>query len=286
MKSARRLALTLGLVVAYMFAEVIGGLLTNSLALLADAGHMLSDAAALALSLFAAWIARRPAPPQRTYGYYRAEILAALANGATLIAVSILVVYEAYERFIEPPRVLGGTMLAIAAGGLAVNLAGLAILHGAREATLNTRGAWLHVLGDTAGSIGVIVAALAIWRLDWHWADPVASVVIGALVLWSSWNLLKVTVAVLMEQSPGHIDVDQVRGTIMSMEGVRGVHDLHIWTITTGLESLSAHVTIARGLPAADLLRDIRRTVDERFGIDLVTIQLEPEGFEEHLAPL
>jgi cobalt-zinc-cadmium efflux system protein len=279
--SFRRLAWTLILVVAYMLAEVIGGLLTNSLALLADAGHMLSDAAALGLSLFAVWIARRPPTPQRTYGYYRAEILAALVNGATLVAIAIYIFVEAYHRFRNPPAVMGFWMMVVAAGGLLVNLAGLWILHTAREESLNVRGAWLHVLGDAAGSVGAIVAGVLIWTLGWNWVDPLASVLIGLLIIVSSWRLLQETVGVLMEQAPSHIDVDGVRNAIMELEGVTGVHDLHVWTITSGLESLSAHVSVRDDLPAAALLHQIRRRLHERFGIDHVTLQLEPEHFDE-----
>lgn len=279
--SFRRLSWTLGLVIVYLIAEVIGGLLTNSLALLADAGHMLSDAAALGLSLFAIWIARRPATPQRTFGYYRAEILAALANGATLVAISIFIFYEAYERFRHPPRVLGAWMMVVAVGGLIVNLAGLLILHGSRDESLNVRGAWLHVLGDAAGSVGAIVAGILIWTLGWNWVDPAASVLIGLLILASSWRLLKETVGVLMEHAPAHIDVDAVRNAIVSIDGVLDVHDLHVWTITSGLESLSAHVTVDRNLPAEALLGRIQSRLREQFDLHHVTLQLEPEGFDE-----
>jgi cobalt-zinc-cadmium efflux system protein len=280
-RSFRRLVLVLGLVLVYMVAEVVGGLLTNSLALLADAGHMLSDAAALGLSLFAMWIARRPPTPQKTYGYYRAEILAALANGATLVAISIYIFIEAYQRFLAPPEVLGSAMMGVAVGGLIVNVGALVILHRSRDESLNMRGARLHVLGDAAGSVGAIVAGLLIWAFSWYWADPLASALIGVLIMYSSWNLLKSAVSVLMENAPGHIDVDEVRNAIMRLDGVIGVHDLHVWTITSGLESLSAHVTIEGGPPAADLLHTIRMILREQFGIDHITIQIEPESFVE-----
>jgi cobalt-zinc-cadmium efflux system protein len=276
-----RLALTLLLVLVYMLVELVGGLVANSLALLADAGHMLSDAAALVLSLLAMWIARRPPTARRTFGYYRAEILAALVNGAALVAISIYVFVEAYFRFRSPPRVMGAWMMAIAVGGLLVNVAGLVILHGARNDSLNVHGAWLHVLGDAAGSVGTIVAGGLIWALGWNWADPLASVLIGVLIILSSWQLLQETVAVLMESSPAHIDVDEVRDAIVSFEGVTGVHDLHVWTITSGLHSLSAHVSVRDDLPAADLLQRVRQRLHDRFGIDHLTIQLEPEHFEE-----
>lgn len=275
-RSRVRLALTLALVVTYMAAEVVGGLLTNSLALLADAGHMLSDAASLALSLFAIRMARRPATTQRTFGYHRAEILSALVNGATLVAISIFIFIEAFERFRDPPAVMGGAMMAVACGGLVVNGVGLAVLHGARNESLNVRGAWLHVLGDTLGSVGAIVAGLFIWWQGWRWMDPLASVAIGVLILYSSWSLLKQSVSVLMEHAPGHIDVDAVRAAMVEVDGVVGVHDLHVWTITTGLESLSAHVSVTADLPAAGVLRRLQGELRERFGLDHVTLQLEP----------
>jgi cobalt-zinc-cadmium efflux system protein len=269
----------LGLIVAYMVAEIVGGLLTNSLALLADAGHMLSDAAALALALFASWIARRPPTSRRTYGYYRMEILAALANGSALVAVSVFIFIEAFRRIGHPPEVASGLMMGVAAGGLAVNLAGLRVLHGGRSDSLNLRGAWLHVLTDALGSVAVLVAGALIWVRGWYWADPAASLALGVLVIYSSWALLKETVAVLMEEAPAHVDVDDVRNRIMAMPGVLGVTDLHVWTITSGMVSLSAHVATADDEPQRTMLADIRRMLHDRFGIDHLTIQLEPEGF-------
>jgi cobalt-zinc-cadmium efflux system protein len=277
----RRLALALALAAGYMVAEVVGGLLTNSLALLADAGHMLSDVAALALSLFAVWIAERPPTARRTYGYYRAEILAALANGATLTAVSLFIFVEAYHRLRQPPEVMGPGMLAVAVGGLAVNLIGLWLLHGGRGESLNVHGAWLHVLTDALGSVGAIVAAALIWAFGWAWADPVASVLIGLLVIYSSWRLLAESAAVLMESAPRGIDVDEVRRAMQGVPGVLAVHDLHVWSITTGLDCLSAHVVADGSHPHAALLKALRDTLHERFGIDHLTIQVEPEGFEE-----
>lgn len=276
----RRLSLTLGLAAVYTVAEVIGGLVTGSLALLADAGHMLSDVGALALSLFALWIARRPATSRRTWGYYRTEILAALANGATLIAISVYVFFEAWERFRNPPEVDAPVMMAIAVGGLLVNLAGLWILAGGRDESLNVRGAWLHVLTDALGSVQAIVAGALIWAFGWAWADPLASVLIGLLVIYSAWALLRDAVAILMESAPAHIDVDEVRDTIISLPGVLAVHDLHVWTITSGMESLSAHLVVKDGTEGRTLLSHVRSTVHDRFGIDHITVQLEPEEFE------
>jgi cobalt-zinc-cadmium efflux system protein len=277
----RRLALALGLAAGYTVVEVVGGLLTNSLALLADAGHMFSDVAALGLSLFAAWVAERPPTPRRTYGYYRAEILAALANGATLIAVSLFIFVEAYHRLRHPPEVMGPGMLAVAVGGLAVNLIGLWLLHGGRDESLNVHGAWLHVLTDALGSVGAIVAAGLIWAFGWAWADPVASVLIGLLVIYSSWRLLAESASVLMESAPRGIDVDEVHRAMRAVPGVLSVHDLHVWTITSGLDCLSAHVVADGSHSHAALLKALRDTLHEKFGLDHLTIQIEPEGFEE-----
>lgn len=279
--SRRRLAITLGLVSAYMVAEVIGGLATNSLALLADAGHMLSDAGALALSLFAMWIAERPPTPRHSYGYYRTEILAALVNGATLVAISIFIFVEAWHRFREPPEVQGGLMMGIATGGLLVNLAGLWLLNAGRGESLNVRGAWLHVLTDALGSVGAILGGFLIWAFGWAWADPAVSVLIGLLVIFSSWNLLRETVAVLMESAPAHVDVDRVRDTMAGVPGVTAVHDLHIWSITSGMVALSAHVCVTEGIDRDAALAAIRGRLHDAFGIGHCTIQVEREGYTE-----
>jgi len=280
-ENQRRLALTLVLVVIYMVAEIVGGLLTNSLALLADAGHMLSDAAALGLALFAIWFARRPPTPQHTYGYYRAEILAALINAATLVAVALYIFVAAIRRFASPPEVEGGLMLLIASGGLLVNLIGLWILRGGKDESLNIRGAWLHVLTDMFGSLQAMVAGALIWTLGWDWVDPLASILIGLLVTYSGWDLLKQSVSVLMESAPASIDVDEVRDAIISVPEVDGVHDLHIWTITSGLVALSAHVVTREDVATGPLLQKLRELLEDRFGIGHITIQIEPEGFEE-----
>lgn len=233
----------------------------------------------LGLALFVLWISRKPGSSQHTYGYRRAEILAALANGATLLAIAVLITAEAVERFVDPPQVSAPGMMAVAAGGLLVNLLGLWILHGGRDDNLNLRGAWLHVLTDTLGSLQVLIAGGLIYLYGWQLADPVASVVIALLVVWSGWHLLRETVRVLLEQAPGDIDVDRVHTAIAAVDGVEGVHDLHVWTIGSGLESLSAHV-VANGRDQGPLLDDIKTTVRDAFGIDHVTIQVEAEGLE------
>lgn len=279
--ASRALRTVLILSAAYMVAEAVGGVLTNSLALLADAGHMLSDVASLGLTMFAVWIARRPASPRRTYGYYRAEILAALLNGAALIAIAILISVEAYVRLREPPVVAGGTMMGIAVGGLVVNLIGLWVLHADKDKSLNIHGAWLHVFADALGSVGAIVAGLLVWWRGWNWADPIASVIISALVAWSSWSLVRQSVNVLMEGAPKGIDVDEVREAMAEVPGVSAVHDLHVWSITSGLEALSAHVIPLADVSHADLLDALRATLSKRFGIGHVTIQLEHEPCDD-----
>jgi cobalt-zinc-cadmium efflux system protein len=245
----RSLATTLALSAAYMVAEVVGGLVANSLALLADAGHMLTDVAALGLSLFAMWAAQRPVTRERTYGYHRLEILAALSNGVTSIAIAILILVEAVRRWRNPPAVAGGLMLLIACGGLVVNLVALRLLRGGRRESLNVRGAWLHVLADALGSVQVIAAGALIAAFGWRWADPTASVLIAILVAYSSWGLLRDAVGVLMEGAPGGLDVDEVGNAIMATPGVRALHDLHVWTITSGFVALSAHVVVEPDCP-------------------------------------
>jgi len=273
-RNLRRISITLGLVALYMVAEVIGGLFTNSLALLADAGHMLSDTASLGLALFALWIARRPPSADKTFGYHRAEILAALVNGATLSAVAVFIVAEAWSRFRRPEEVDGGTMTWIAVGGLLVNLVSMVVLHGGRDESLNIRGAWLHVVADTLGSLQAIVAGTLIWAFGWNLADPIASVLIAVLVTWSSWTLLRDSVNVLMEATPRHIDADEVRAALLSVDGVEDVHDLHVWTITSGFESLSVHVRI-KSRARSEVLCQISDIARTRFGIGHSTVQLE-----------
>ncbi len=283
--SRTRLLWTLGLIVLYMVAEAVGGWLTHSLALLADAGHMLSDAAALGLSVFAMSMARRPRTAKRTYGYHRLEILAALANGATLVAISVLVILEAIQRFGHPEPVDARGMIGIAAGGLVVNLLSLWILHEGKDANLNMRGAWLHVATDALGTVQAIVAGALIWGFGWQWADPVASVLISLLVVYSAWSLLKEATGVLMEGAPAHIDVEEVHGALVQLPGVIEVHDLHVWTITSGMESISAHVVVEDRRFDCEVLGEIRSTLHERFGIHHITVQMETAAFVEHPAP-
>jgi cobalt-zinc-cadmium efflux system protein len=282
--NARRLTITLALQAAYLVAEVVGGYLANSLSLLADAGHMLSDVAALALSLFAVWIAQKPATGRRTFGYYRTEILAALANAATLIAISIYIFWEAAQRLRSPEPVEGLIVLWVAVGGLLVNGIGAALLHGGREHSLNIRGAWLHLMTDAAGNVGVIVGGVLIWGWGLAWADPVVSILVGVLVIWSSWGLLKDSLGVLLEGAPSHIDVEAVRAALMEVEGVESVHDLHVWSITSGIEALSCHVVVGgrdERRVSGEILADAHLVLRQRFGLNHLTVQIEPRGFQE-----
>jgi cobalt-zinc-cadmium efflux system protein len=278
--NSRRLGIVLALTLVYIIIEIIGSLLANSLALLADAGHMLSDAGALGLSLLALWIAQIPATSSHTYGYYRTEILAALVNGAALIAVTIFIFMEAYQRIGKPPEIEGALMLGIAIGGLLINTLGLWILNPGKSQNLNVRGARLHLAADALGSLGAIFAGVLIWVFGWNWADPIASVLISVLVVYSSWVLLKETVAVLMESAPGHIDVDEVRNVICRIADVRSAHDLHVWTITSGMVALSVHIVVAGDRPARLVLAELREILHERFGIDHTTIQIESDQYE------
>jgi len=279
-RNKRRLAIVLVLTLIYMTAEVVGGWLAGSLALLADAGHMFSDAAALGLSLFAAWIVERPPTPTHSYGYYRAEILAALANAATLIAISIFVFVEAFSRLFAPQPVAGPLVMAVAAGGLAINLIGLAMLNAGKSESLNVHGAWLHLLTDALGSVAALVAGALVSLYAWYWADPVASILIGVLVIYSAWGLMKESIVILMECTPSRINIDAVRNTMAGVPGVCGVHDLHVWTITSGMESLSAHVVLEQGHASDGALVAIRQAVHQEFGIDHVTIQIESNPSE------
>ncbi|MDB4949049.1 MAG: Cobalt-zinc-cadmium efflux system protein [Gemmatimonadetes bacterium] len=281
-QNVRRLTITLVLAALYMVAEAVGGWLAHSLALLADAGHMLSDVAALGLSLFAMRIAQKPPTPQRTYGFYRTEILAALANASTLIAISIWIFVEAYHRFRHPGPVGGVVMVAVSLGGLAVNLAAMRILHGGREESLNVRGVWLHFMTDALGCVGGMVGGGLVWALGWTWADPLISVLIGVLVIYSSWALMKESVAVLLEGTPPHIDVGQVRDAILQVDGVCGVHDLHVWTITSGMEAMSGHVVLAQDedeRSRGTILSQLQAEMHRRFGLHHLTIQIEPADF-------
>ncbi len=281
----RRLTLALILTATYMVAEIIGGLAANSLALLADAGHMLSDAAALGLSLVAVVFAQRPATQHRTYGFHRAEILAALVNGGLLLALAVLIAREAWERLAAPPEVQGSLMLAIAFGGLLINVANLAILSGGRSTNLNIRGAWLHVMADALGSVGAMSAGAAIYFFGWRWADPIASFLIAALVLYSAWGLIRETLDVLMEGVPKGISVDDVTKALKELPGVLDAHDLHVWSLTSGRNFATAHLVIREDADHQKAIDDANRILAARFAIQHATIQVEHDELASQCNP-
>lgn len=274
----RRLTLIFALTLAYTVAEVVGGLLANSLALLADAGHMLTDDLALLLAVAAAWIAERPPDAGRTYGYARAETLAALANGVTLLLVCGVIVWEAARRFAAPPAVEAGLMGAVAAGGLAVNVAGAWILRGHARG-LNARAAFLHLGGDLLGSLGALGAAAAVAFFGWRWADPAVSVAIALIIIVGSSKLVVRSVHVLMEGTPRGLDVEAIRLQILAIPGVSGVHDLHLWSLEGDAPLLTAHVVVDLSTPAHGVLRTATSLLTVRFGIRHATLQIEPPDF-------
>jgi len=280
--NTRRLLITLLIVLVVMVAEIVGGLLSNSLALLGDAGHMLVDALALSISLIAIWIARRPADTTKTYGYHRVEIMAALTNGVILVLVAVFIFYRAYQRLLEPTEVDAALMMGIAAIGLVANLAGMLLLRGARHASINIKAAFWHILGDTISSFGVIVGGIIIAITDWRIVDPIIAIVIGTIILWGAIRLVRESSDILLEAVPAHIQMDEVGLVMMDVPGVRDVHDMHIWTITSGIHALSAHVliddqTVAR---SAEITRAVERELARRFNITHTTLQLECEKCE------
>jgi cobalt-zinc-cadmium efflux system protein len=273
--SRRALAVALGLTASYTVVEVVGGVFAGSLALLADAVHMLSDNVALALALVAVWLAAKPATSERTFGYKRAEVLAALANGVLLVALAIWIFVEAIMRLRDPGEVLGGWMLVIALVGMAVNVAAGVVLGRARSHSLNVEAAFRHVFADLLGSIGVAVAAVVILTTDWVEADPLVSILIGVLVLASAWTILRDSTAILLESTPRGIDADALGRRLASLPGVVEVHDLHVWTITSGFAALSAHVLVKPGDDCHERRRQLERLLYSEFGIEHTTLQVD-----------
>jgi cation diffusion facilitator family transporter len=286
----RRLVVVLGLTLAVLVAEVVGAVLSGSLALLADAGHMATDAAGPALALAAVSLAQRPARGRRTFGWQRVEILAAVANGMLLLAVAAYVLIEAIRRIGQPPEIGAGLMLVVASVGLVVNLGSLLVLRGGKDASLNMRGAYLEVLADALGSVAVIVAAVVIATTGWTPADIVASAVIGCLVVPRAWHLLREALDVLLEAAPRGVDLQDVRAHILGVDGVLDVHDLHAWTITSGLPVLSAHVVVTDEALAAGhggrVLDALCSCLGEHFDLEHCTFQLEAAAHAGHEAPV
>ena len=275
----RRLLIALAITALMTLVELAGGLMSNSLALLGDAGHMFTDTLALGLSVVALSLAKRPASQTRTYGFHRAEVLAALANGTILLLICGFIFYEAYQRFVEPPEVRGGVMLGVAAVGLLANLIGVLILRSASRDNLNVKGAFLHMWGDTVSSAGVIVAAVIILVADWTIVDPIVSIFVGLLILRGAVGLVLESNDILLEAVPKHLDVARVSSAIKEIEGVRDVHDVHLWTITSGIYALSCHLLIEDRMVSASghIVEEVNEVLNQRFGIGHSTLQLECE---------
>ena len=285
-KNKKRLAIVLALTTTYLVAEVVGGLLTQSLALLADAGHMLTDVAGVALALVAIRFAERPATPERTYGFYRIEILAALTNAVVLIGISFYILYEAYQRFRNPPEVQSGAMLAVAAIGLVVNIFGIYLLRSASKESLNMKGAYFEVMSDMLTSIGVIAAALIMLTTGWYYADPLISAGIGLFILPRTWLLMRDAVGVLLEGTPKDVNLASLREAIGRVGGVEDVHDLHVWSLTSGVNAMSVHAVITDHALHDEVLAAIQKRVTTEFKIAHATVQVECQGYavsETHL---
>lgn len=280
-KNKKSLVLVLSFSSLYLVAEVVGGLLTGSLALLADAAHMLTDVGGLALALIAIKLGERQANPRKTYGYYRAEILAALTNAVVLLAISLYVLYEAYLRFRNPPEVKSGSMLIVASIGLVVNLIGMIILRKSSNESLNMKGAYFEVLSDMLTSIGVIIAGVIMLTTGWYYADPIISAGIGLFIFPRTWRLLKEATGVLLEGTPTDISLDDLRKTLLSVPGVQGTHDLHVWSLTSGINAMSVHVVVRDGADHNQTLKKLTKTIMDNFKISHTTIQLELPGYEE-----
>ena len=275
---ARALSIALALIVGFAVVEIVGGLVAGSLALLADAAHMVSDAGSLTLALFAAWLAGRPATHARSFGWRRAEILAALVNGIVLVLLAGWIAWEAIGRLGDPPDVKGGWVLVVGAAGLVVNLLAARVLHRSGSASLNVRAALLHVLADLLSSAGVVLAGLLVLVAGWELADPVISLVIALLVLLSAWGVLRDSVGILLEATPRGVDADAVGRAMAAYPGVVEVHDLHIWTITSGFPSLSAHVTVDAGADCHAIRHRLEVLLRDEFGLDHTTLQVEHAG--------
>ncbi|HKY97928.1 MAG TPA: cation diffusion facilitator family transporter [Gemmatimonadaceae bacterium] len=271
--SVRSLRIALVLTGTFLVVEVIGGFVSNSLALLADAGHMLTDVAALALSLFVAWFSRQPGTPQKTYGYLRWEILAAFLNGSVLLLISAGIIVESVLR-IRNPEPVGGLMLWVAVAGLITNVISARILHGGASENMNVRGAYLHVMGDLLGSVGVVIAALIIRYTGWLLADPIASFVTTALIMRGAWSLVRESVDILLEGAPKDIDLDAVRQQLEAIPGIESVHDLHVWSVNPRMVAMSAHAIVRDASTQQHVLEHVHDAMG-LFGIGHVTVQIE-----------
>lgn len=282
-KNKKNLAVVFGLTFSYLIAEVIGGWWFNSLALLADAGHMLTDVVGLALALFAIWFAEREATPEKTFGYYRIEILAAMTNAVVLIGISLYILYEAYERFREPNlKVESGGMMGVAVIGLIINVIGIFILRAGSKESLNMKGAYFEVLSDMLTSIGVIIAALIIKLTGWNYADPLISAGIGLFILPRTWILLKDAVGILLEGTPADVNLPDLRESLKKVEGVADIHDLHVWALTSGMNAVSVHTVLTNDNDHDVVMQRVHALCTKEFKITHVTVQTECVGFAEH----
>lgn len=283
-RDSNKKGLTMALITTavIMIVEFLGGLITNSLALLSDSGHMFSDVCSLAFSLIAMWFAAKPPSPQKTYGFYRFEILAALLNGSTLFVIAGIIIWEAYQRLFSPPNVSSGTMMIIAAIGLVANLfsAWILIRKGNVSGNVNVRSAYLHVLSDALGSVGAIIAGMLMSVFSWYIADPIISVIVALLILKSAWRVIDESIHILMEGAPPTVQVDEVKQALLTITGVKNIHDLHIWTVTSGIDSLTCHLLIDDGQNGQDILRQAILTIEEQFNIQHTTIQVETSDLQ------
>lgn len=282
-KHRGRLLIALGLTTSYMFVEAVTGILTNSLVLIADAGHMLTDVAGLSLALVAIWFAQRAPTPTKTFGYYRAEILAALVNALLLFGVSAYIFFEAYSRFRDPPQVTSIPLLVVASIGLAINLVSARLLMGGASESVNVRGAFLEVVSDVLGSVGAIAAGVIILTTGWRYADPLFAAGVGLFILPRTWHLLKSALDVLLEGTPAHIELQGVQNEMLAQPGVESVHDLHVWTVTSGFVALSGHVQVRDSVDRDALLVLLRAALASKFDIDHVTIQVEDQRLSAQL---
>ncbi len=282
-----RLTLAFATQAAFFIVELVGGILTNSLALLADAGHMLSDVGALGLSLLALYFTLKPPTAKKTFGYHRLEILAALINGLALWAMAVYIFYEGYRRFLQPPEISVVPVIIIASLGLLVNLFGVVILYPARAHGLNLRSAFLHLVADSLGSIAVIIAGVAIFFKGWYWLDPVAGAAIAVLIIIGSWQLVFEAADILLESTPKDIDLEEVENALYEHPGVRQIHDLHIWTIASGLHALSVHIAVDDDQNRDCITLELEELLLHRFGIEHTTVQLEGPAYQNpRICPL
>jgi len=274
-QSRSAMLIVLAMTSVYMIVEVVVGLLCHSLALLADAGHMLSDVGALVLALVAYWFSSKPPTPDKTYGYYRSEILAGFFNSLLLVGISLYILLEAYQRLQHPPEVGGMPVLIVAVLGFVINLTSLKLLHKGSQNSINAKAAYLEVLSDSLATLGVIISSVIILTTHWYVADAIISAVIGVAILPRTWLLLTECINILMEGTPGHIDLAQLRQSILAVEGVVDIHDIHVWTITSGLDSMSGHVTIAADVAPDVVLAAVTDVLNDEYGLHHTTIQVD-----------